>query len=61
MILPIPECADNEYKEVAWGIQKPGEKTTSFVINRPKVGDYDVKVEILYCGICHTDVHLCQN
>ena len=27
------------------------------MINRPKVGDYDVKFEILYCGVCHSDVH----
>ena len=27
------------------------------MINRNKVGDYDVNFSIKYCGICHTDIH----
>jgi uncharacterized zinc-type alcohol dehydrogenase-like protein len=30
-------------------------------INRPKVGDFDVKVDLHFCGICHSDVHLALN
>jgi len=30
-------------------------------INRPKVGDFDVKVDLHYCGICHSDVTLSLN
>jgi len=30
-------------------------------INRPNVGDYDVKFEMTYCGICHTDIHFGRN
>jgi uncharacterized zinc-type alcohol dehydrogenase-like protein len=31
-------------------------------INRPKLtSEFDVKFEILFCGICHTDVHLSLN
>jgi uncharacterized zinc-type alcohol dehydrogenase-like protein len=30
-------------------------------INRGKVGENDVKFEMLYCGICHTDVHFALN
>jgi uncharacterized zinc-type alcohol dehydrogenase-like protein len=30
-------------------------------INRPKVGDFDVKVDLDFCGICHSDVHLALN
>jgi uncharacterized zinc-type alcohol dehydrogenase-like protein len=58
---PIPPCADNEYREVAWGIEKWGEKFKPLWINRPKVGDNDVKFEMKYCGICHSDVHLGLN
>ena len=30
-------------------------------INRPKVGDFDVRFEIKYCGISHSDSHLGHN
>ncbi len=31
------------------------------MINRPKVGDFDVKLEIKYAGICHSDCHMGLN
>lgn len=31
------------------------------IINRPKVGDYDVKFELMFCGICHSDCHMGLN
>mmetsp|Transcript_11207 Transcript_11207/g.18853 ORF Transcript_11207/g.18853 Transcript_11207/m.18853 type:complete len:204 (+) Transcript_11207:1059-1670(+) len=30
-------------------------------INRPKVGDFDVKFETIFCGICHSDLHHTYN
>lgn len=57
----IPEFGDNEYKEVAWGIPKFGEKHAPIWINRPKVGEFDVKFEMKYCGVCHSDCHLGLN
>jgi len=59
--LPIPACSDNEYREIAWGIEKFGEKFKPIWINRPSVGDYDVRFEMKYCGICHSDCHLGHN
>lgn len=54
--------ADNEYREMAWGKQNYGMKFEPMWINRGKVqGPHDVKVEILYCGICHSDLHLVEN
>jgi len=38
-----------------------GEKFTPIWINRAKVTDYDVKFEMLYCGICHSDCHIGLN
>ena len=58
---PIAECREDEYKEVAWGLQNCGDKFTAFYINRPKVGDFDVKFELHYCGVCHSDVHIGLN
>lgn len=30
-------------------------------INRGKCGENDVRFEMLYCGICHSDIHLADN
>lgn len=60
--IPIPPCADNEYEETAWGIPEYGKKFAPFVINRPKVTmDHDVKLEMLFCAICHSDLHVGYN
>ena len=60
--IPLFPKADNEYREVAWGILDYGKKFEPFYINRPLVtSDYDVKFEMLYCGICHTDCHIGLN
>ena len=59
--IPIQECGENEYKEMAWGLSDYNKKFEPMWINRPKVGDFDVKVDLHYCGICHSDVHLALN
>ncbi len=28
-----------------------------FEFNRREVGDHDILIEILYCGVCHSDIH----
>lgn len=30
-------------------------------IERKVLGPHDIQVEILYCGVCHTDLHLARN
>ena len=42
-------------------LENDGEKHKPFLIPRPKVTDHQVKFEMLYCGICHTDVHHGRN
>lgn len=32
-----------------------------FTLKRRKVGDYDVQIEILYCGVCHSDIHTARS
>jgi D-arabinose 1-dehydrogenase-like Zn-dependent alcohol dehydrogenase len=60
--VPILPLADNEYREFAWGKQKYGQKFEPMWINRGKVtGDYDVKIDSQYCGVCHSDLHLVEN
>lgn len=59
--IPILETADNEYKEVAWGKSDFNKPFEPMLVNRPKVGEHDVKIDMLYCGICHSDLHLACN
>jgi len=57
----VPECADNEYREFAWGIDDPKAEFKPMWINRPKVGDHDVRFDLKFSGICHSDIHLGLN
>ncbi|QJW90106.1 NAD(P)-dependent alcohol dehydrogenase [Spirosoma taeanense] len=34
---------------------------SSFQFERREVGAKDIQIEILYCGICHTDIHMARN
>lgn len=43
------------------GIREYGGGFERMVVNKPTVGDHDVKFEIKFCGICHTDVHIALN
>ena len=46
---------------MAWGLEKLGTPHKPFYIPRPNVTDYQVKFEMLYCGVCHSDCHLGKN
>lgn len=41
----------------AYGTTSPSEPLKSITINRRAVQPHDVAFEILYCGICHSDLH----
>lgn len=51
----IPAPNDSEYKEVAWAQPSKEGKFVPVWIPRHNVGEMDVKFEVLYCGICHSD------
>ena len=57
----IPKCQDDEYAEIAWGLKDFGKKIEPFSIPRPKVFGKQVKVDLLWSGICHTDCHMGHN
>jgi uncharacterized zinc-type alcohol dehydrogenase-like protein len=61
VVSDVPAPRDDEVREVAWGINRLGEKFSPLWINRPKVGDFDVKFAMKFCGICHTDCHMGLN
>ncbi|RMX06656.1 NAD(P)-dependent alcohol dehydrogenase [Corticibacter populi] len=32
-----------------------------FAFEAPALGDHDVRLEVLYCGVCHSDLHAARN
>jgi uncharacterized zinc-type alcohol dehydrogenase-like protein len=49
-------------KEVkAFGTQAPDAPLNQLNINRRNPTPHDVEIEILYCGVCHSDLHTARN
>jgi uncharacterized zinc-type alcohol dehydrogenase-like protein len=51
----LPGPREDEYREIGWGLLKKGEKFVPMWINRYKPREHDIKFDILYSGICHSD------
>lgn len=45
----------------AYAAQSSTAPIAPFDINRREPGPRDVQIEILFCGVCHTDIHLARN
>jgi uncharacterized zinc-type alcohol dehydrogenase-like protein len=45
----------------AYAAQSPTSRLAPFQIERRALRPRDVRVEILYCGVCHSDVHMARN
>lgn len=45
----------------AYAAQSATASLGPFAIRRREVGDHDVQMEILYCGVCHSDLHHVRN
>ena len=45
----------------AFGTNRAGQPLEPFSIDRRELGSYDLEIEILYCGVCHTDIHFVNN
>jgi len=45
----------------AYAVQSATSPVAPFNINRREVGPHDVQIEILYCGVCHSDIHQVRN
>ncbi|MDG9928217.1 MULTISPECIES: NAD(P)-dependent alcohol dehydrogenase [unclassified Pseudomonas] len=46
---------------LAYAAQNPQAPMAPFEIQRRAVGPDDVKIDILYCGVCHSDLHTARN
>ncbi|KAJ0026039.1 hypothetical protein Pint_09332 [Pistacia integerrima] len=54
----MAQTTPNHTQTVAcWAAHDPSGKITPHVIKRRENGVDDVTIKILYCGICHTDLH----
>lgn len=45
----------------ARGIAEPGEKFSRLDVKRRELGEHDVRLDIAFCGICHSDIHFLHN
>lgn len=45
----------------AYAVQDAVSPVAPFTISRRDPGPHDVQIEILYCGICHSDLHQIRN
>lgn len=44
----------------AWGMAAAGAALGPLQIPRRAVGPKDVLIDVLYCGVCHTDIHIAR-
>ena len=49
------------YKAKAYSVSSPTSPFASTSITRRDPTDHDVQIEILFCGICHSDLHQARN
>jgi uncharacterized zinc-type alcohol dehydrogenase-like protein len=52
---------ENTYSVKAFGTENPTEDLKQMHINRREVTANDVEIDILYCGVCHSDLHTVRN
>ncbi|HLY71925.1 MAG TPA: NAD(P)-dependent alcohol dehydrogenase [Puia sp.] len=45
----------------AFGTEAPDADLKQLQINRREATENDVEIEILYCGVCHSDLHFAKN
>ncbi len=44
-----------------YAAKSQGTQLTEFFFERRDLRDNDVEIEILYCGVCHSDLHAVRN
>lgn len=48
-------------KTAGYATQGPKNRLEPFSFERREVRPADVKIEVLYCGVCHSDLHVARN
>src|SRR5512138_3371409 len=44
-------------KTPAWAAQTAGQPLAPFTVDRREPGPRDVAIDVLFCGVCHSDIH----
>jgi alcohol dehydrogenase (NADP+) len=57
---PNPEIK-SMFKAIAYAAQSSDTPLAPFHFERRDTGAHDVRIEILYCGVCHSDLHTARN
>ncbi len=45
----------------SYAAQSAGETLAPYTFERRDPGPHDVEIDIMYCGVCHTDIHFVNN
>ncbi|KAJ0039922.1 hypothetical protein Pint_27745 [Pistacia integerrima] len=48
-------------KAFGWAATDPSAVFSPFTFSRGAMGENDVTFKVLYCGICHSDLHMAKN
>ena len=48
-------------KTVGYAAKSEGAQLGEYTFERRDLRDNDVEIEILYCGVCHSDLHAVRN
>lgn len=51
----------NSFPVKAFGTQAPEADLEQMNIERREVTAKDIEIDILYCGVCHSDIHTARN
>ncbi|KAJ8765580.1 hypothetical protein K2173_014702 [Erythroxylum novogranatense] len=60
MIVKLPE-EEHPHKAFGWGAKSQSGVLSPLKFSRRATGEKDVKLKVLYCGICHSDLHMSKN
>ncbi|KAK4481381.1 hypothetical protein RD792_012269 [Penstemon davidsonii] len=52
---------EHQVKAFGWAARDPSGVLSPFNFTRRATRDHDVQFKVLYCGICHSDLHLVKN
>lgn len=58
---PSPSKIAGTFPARAYAASSPSSGLAAFTIPRRALGPQDVQIEILYCGVCHSDLHTVRN
>lgn len=57
----VPEIGNGPYSAKAYGTHNAASPLGLMHIQRRALGSHDVLLDILYCGVCHSDIHTVKN